>query len=58
MTSREAFAAIGEMLSTSKDADQIVHLHELSDKILEQEVPLNETDRDLEHEWWDHTHED
>lgn len=58
ITSKEAFGAIGEMLHTSKDPEQVKHLRELSDKILESEVPSGTVDNEIDGDWWNSTHED
>ena len=58
LTSKEAFRAIGEMISTSKDKDQVKHLKELSEKIIQKEVPLNDTDDQADQDWWNHSYED
>ncbi len=47
MTSQEVYKAIGEMINTSKDKAQAAHLQELSDKIMEKELPLTEADEEL-----------
>lgn len=52
MTSKEAFRAIGETMSTSTQK----HLEELSEKILSKEVPLTETNAEAEEAFWNATH--
>ena len=56
LTSREAFSAINEMLETSQDEDYIQHLIDLSEKIIDSEVPSNELDTDEDTLWWNITH--
>jgi hypothetical protein len=46
------------MISTSKDKDQVKHLKELSEKIIQKEVPLNDTDDQADQDWWNHSYED
>lgn len=58
ITSKEAFRAIGEMLTTSKDKDQIKHLEELSEKIIQKEVPPANIDDQADQDWWNHEYED
>jgi hypothetical protein len=47
MTSKEAFSAINEIVSTEKDETKLKHIFELSNKILEKEAPYSEWDEDL-----------
>ena len=56
ITAKEAYRAIGEMLTTAKDDAQVQHLTELSDKILEQEVPTTYVNPDADQAWWNSTH--
>lgn len=56
LTSKEAFNAIGEMISIAKDMEQIKHLEELSEKILQNEVPTPKDNADLDTDWWNHTY--
>lgn len=58
LTSKEAFRAIGEILHTSKDKSQVEHLRELSEKILEKEVPSAETNEEADQAWWNATHQE
>lgn len=55
ITTKEAFGAIGEMLSATKDAKQIKHLTDLSNKILDEEVPFADIDADLDASWEEET---
>lgn len=58
MTSKEAFRAIGEVLYGEKDPKKVEHLTDLSNRILEKEVPTSESNLDIDQDWWDHTHSD
>lgn len=52
MTSREAFRAIGETMSSKTRK----HLEELSEKILSKEVPAAESNAETDEDWWNATH--
>lgn len=54
LTSKEAFRAIGEIMNSQNQK----HLEDLSEKILQKEVPLTETDEEAEKEFWTSTHGD
>lgn len=54
LTSKEAFRAIGEMMTPENQK----HLEELSEKILQKEVPTTESDSQADADWWNHTHSD
>lgn len=54
LTSKEAFKAIGEMMTPQTQK----HLEELSEKILQKEVPLTETNADAEEAFWNATHQE
>lgn len=54
LTSKEAFRAIGEMMTPQTQK----HLEELSEKILQKEVPTTESDSQADADWWRHTHAD
>lgn len=58
MTAEEAFRAIGEIMNTTKDPKKINHLIKLSDTILNKEVPLSETDKELEKAWTKENYEE
>lgn len=53
MTSKEAFRAIGEEMLGKLDLKEQRHLEELSDRIMDKEVPFEETDPDLDQKWQD-----
>lgn len=54
LTSKEAFRAIGEMMTP----DTQKHLEELSEKILSKEVPMPETNADADEAFWNATHKE
>lgn len=54
ITSKEAFRAIGEMMTPKTQK----HLEELSEKILQKEVPEPETNKDAEEAFWNATHQE
>ena len=57
MTGKEAFRAIGEML-IGADKEKTKHLMALSDKVLQKEVPMSETNPELDKNWTDNYYED
>lgn len=54
MTSKEAFRAIGETMSPKTQK----HLEELSEKIIQKEVPETETNKDIDEAFWNATHQE
>jgi hypothetical protein len=54
LTSREAFKAISEMMNPQTQK----HLEELSEKILQKEVPEVETNTEVEEAFWNETHQE
>lgn len=50
--SKKAFEEIGKVLSFNKDKKITDHLMDLSDKILNKEVPEFKIDKSLEKQWW------
>jgi len=50
MTSKEALRALGELINSSNDKD---HYFEVSQKILDKEVPFGETNSELDKLWQD-----
>lgn len=55
LTAKEAMGAIGELIASGKDKE---HLVELSERILDKEVPISENDDELNKSWYEETHED
>ena len=54
MTAKEAFRAIGETMNS--DLKQVEHLTELSDRIMDTEIPLNTRNEQAEKDFWNSTH--
>lgn len=46
MTSQEALANIGEMLDSGQSEEEVKHLFELADKVIDKEQPFEEWDND------------
>jgi hypothetical protein len=51
MTSQEAFRAIGEVMHGNLDFKEQRHLEELSDRIMDKEVPFEEADLEIDKRW-------
>lgn len=49
---------IGEALISTNDPNETKHLIDLSDRILDKEVPMAETNTDFDQRWWDETYND
>jgi hypothetical protein len=47
---------IGEKLQAKPSARAVDHLLKLSEKILDHDVPLTESDPEADQRWWDSTH--
>lgn len=56
LTAKEAYRNIGEMVNAEDDEEKREHLFELSNRLLDAEVPFDETDKDVDGMWWDKTH--
>lgn len=52
LTAEEAMRNIGELLISTSDKDQIKHLIEVSDKVMDRDVPMNDTDPGLDETWF------
>jgi hypothetical protein len=52
LTSKEVFRAIGEMMTPENQT----HLEQLSEKILQKEVPETESNQQADEDWWNATH--
>lgn len=57
LTSQEALRALGELISGAKGKEK-QHLFEVSEKILDKEVPMGESDEELNKNWHEETHGD
>lgn len=51
ITTQEAFDALNTIISTTKNAETIAHLTDLSNRILDEEVPFADTDQELDASW-------
>jgi hypothetical protein len=58
ITNKEAFRALGEMLETATDELQKEHLWDLSERILDKDIPTTAPDEQTEEEWWISSHRD
>ena len=52
LTAEEAMRNIGEALISTNDPDKIKHLIEVSDKVMDKDQPMEETDAGLDANWW------
>lgn len=48
MTSKEALSNIGEMMDSQKSEEEIKHLFDLANKVLDKEEPFEEWDNDAQ----------
>lgn len=53
ITTKEAFSLIKEEMKDKSDKKETRHLIELSDRILDAEVPFNDLDNEVDQNWWD-----
>ena len=53
LTSKEALQALGELIK--KDKNQSKHCLKVSEEILDREVPLSDTDEEMDKLWYDET---
>lgn len=58
LTNEEAYRAIGEFVTTSKTEEEVQHLLDLSEKILEKLEPEPPVDEGLDADWWEQSHEE
>ena len=56
LTSKEALKNLGELISSDDDLKS--HYWEASEKILDKEVPVGDSDLELDKRWHDETHEE
>ena len=52
LTPEEAMRNIGELLISTSDKEQIQHLIGVSDRLLDKDVPMEDTDPGLDANWW------
>lgn len=55
---KEAYRRIGDALRDQSDPEKTGHLMELSAIILDKDVPMTESNADLDKDWWDENHEE
>lgn len=61
LTSKEALRNLGELIGMKGEADldpKIRHYYKAVEKILDKEVPVSDSDEELNKIWHDQTHED
>lgn len=56
LTSQEALKNLGELIKAADKKDK-KHLFEVSEKILDKEVPLSDTDEELDQSWHEEMHD-
>lgn len=56
LTTKEALAALGELMSASPKKET-KHYSKVYEDIMEKEVPMPESDEELNQNWHDETHE-
>lgn len=52
LTTKEAFRNLGELINSTDDEETKDHLFDLSNKLLDEEVPYEERDQELEGQWY------
>lgn len=57
LTAKDAMRNIGEVISSASKKDA-KHLMDLSDRILDKDIPLKETDPVQDENWWKENHEE
>lgn len=57
LTTKEAYRNMGEALSTTEDEAVRNHLFELSEKLLESELPTSESDEEIDKAWHKETYD-
>jgi hypothetical protein len=57
LTTKEAFKNLGEALNASDSQDERNHLFELSNKLLDKEVPMAESDQEMDSAWHKETYD-
>lgn len=60
LTSKEALGNLGELIGMKGEADRdpkIRHYYKAVEKILDKEVPLSDTDEELDQSWHEETHD-
>ncbi len=60
LTSKEALRALGELIGMKGEADRdpkVRHYYKSVEKILDKEVPVSDTDDELNKNWHEETHD-
>lgn len=60
ITSKEAIKNLGEMIGMKGEADldpKIRHYYDAINKVIDKEVPFEETDEELDKSWHEETHD-
>ena len=57
LTSKEALRNLGELINVGEETEKD-HYWGVIDKIMESELPTNETDEDLDAAYWNETHKE
>jgi hypothetical protein len=57
LSAKEAFKNIGESLATAATEEERKHLFELSDRLLDKEVPTSEADSEMDSAWHKETYD-
>ena len=56
LSNKEALKVLGEVIKTNKDDKKAKHYFDVVDKILDKEVPLSDTNEELDQKWHEETH--
>lgn len=57
ITSKEAMRNIGEALLVADSQEAREHFYEVTDMILDKELPSSEVDEEIDERWWKETHD-
>lgn len=57
LTPEEAMRNIGELLIGTNDKEQIKHLIEVSDKVMDKDIPMKDSDPGLDETWFNETYD-
>lgn len=61
LSSKEALKNLGELIGMKGEADldpKVRHYYKAAEKILDKEVPMGDSDEELNKNWHEETHED
>ena len=56
LTNKEALNALGEMIKSTEDEKKSKHYYSVVDKVLDKEVPMADTNEELDKKWHEETH--